>query len=157
MTTEAVEERLNFLVKFLMLPDADRQVKNLSGGQQRRVSFAATLLHEPELLILDEPTVGVDPLLRQNIWDHLVKITKNGRTTVIITTHYIDETRQAHLVSWSNSYFLVLSVFCNVLILFVFGQFVRLFICKNQLPSYSLQHKLIRQDNSKSKNGTRPP
>lgn len=99
MKTDKIEERLDFLVKLLMLPDADRQVKALSGGQQRRVSLAATLLHEPELLILDEPTVGVDPLLRQNIWNHLVDITKHGKTTVIITTHYIDETRQAHLVS----------------------------------------------------------
>ncbi|KAL3268092.1 hypothetical protein HHI36_007219 [Cryptolaemus montrouzieri] len=93
-----IEEKLVFLMDFLMLPDADRQVKNLSGGQQRRVSLAATLVHDPELLILDEPTVGVDPLLRANIWKHLVKITKNGGTTVIITTHYIDEARQAHLI-----------------------------------------------------------
>lgn len=99
MTTRQVEEKVEFFVNFLMLPDADRLVKNLSGGQQRRVSLAATFIHEPELLILDEPTVGVDPLLRNNIWSHLVEITKHGRTTVIITTHYIDETRQAHLVS----------------------------------------------------------
>lgn len=98
MKNRDIEDRLAFLVEFLMLPDADRHVKNLSGGQQRRVSFAATLIHEPELLILDEPTVGVDPLLRQNIWNYLVQITKNGSTTVIITTHYIDETRQAHLI-----------------------------------------------------------
>ncbi|GLH11319.1 Probable multidrug resistance-associated protein lethal(2)03659 [Gryllus bimaculatus] len=65
----------------------------------RRVSFAAALIHDPELLILDEPTVGVDPLLRQNIWDHLVQITKGGNKTVIITTHYIDETRQAHTIA----------------------------------------------------------
>lgn len=71
---------------------------NYSGGQQRRVSFAAALLHEPELLILDEPTVGVDPVLRQSIWDHLVEITKDGNKTVIITTHYIEETRQAGMV-----------------------------------------------------------
>lgn len=107
MTTEEVESRVDFFVNFLMLPDADRQVKNLSGGQQRRVSLAATLLHEPELLILDEPTVGVDPLLRTNIWNHLVEITKYGRTTVIITTHYIDETRQAHLIGlMRGGYFL---------------------------------------------------
>lgn len=105
MTTQQVEDKLGFLVSFLMLPDADRLVKNLSGGQQRRVSLAATLIHEPELLILDEPTVGVDPLLRQNIWNHLVEITKHGRTTVIITTHYIDETRQAHLVRLQFPYF----------------------------------------------------
>jgi ABC-type multidrug transport system ATPase subunit len=62
------------------------------------MSLAAALIHEPELLILDEPTVGVDPVLRQIIWDYLVDITKFGRATVIITTHYIDETRQAHMV-----------------------------------------------------------
>lgn len=99
MSNQKIDIRLDFLVNFLMLPDADRRVKNLSGGQQRRVSLASALIHEPELLILDEPTVGVDPLLRQNIWDHLVEITRGGLTTVIITTHYIDETRQAHIVS----------------------------------------------------------
>uniref|UniRef100_A0A8D8T4G3 ABC transporter G family member 20 n=1 Tax=Cacopsylla melanoneura TaxID=428564 RepID=A0A8D8T4G3_9HEMI len=98
MTTKQVNEKVEFIVNFLQLPGAEREVKNLSGGQQRRVSFAAALLHEPELLILDEPTVGVDPVLRQNIWDYLVQITKDQNTTVIITTHYIDETRQAHMI-----------------------------------------------------------
>ncbi|XP_025836183.1 ABC transporter G family member 20 [Agrilus planipennis] len=107
LTKEKIEERLEFLVSFLMLPDANRLVKILSGGQQRRVSLASALLHEPELLILDEPTVGVDPLLRQNIWDHLVNITKGGNTTVIITTHYIDETRQASIIGlMRGGYFL---------------------------------------------------
>ncbi|XP_055375521.1 ABC transporter G family member 20 [Condylostylus longicornis] len=95
METEKIEARTDFLLKLLMMPPGNGFVKNLSGGQQRRMSLAAALLHEPELLILDEPTVGVDPVLRQGIWDHLVDITKNGNTTVIITTHYIDETKQA--------------------------------------------------------------
>lgn len=73
-------------------------MKNLSGGQQRRVSFAAALIADPELLILDEPTVGVDPVLRQSIWDYLVDITKGGAKTIIITTHYIEETRQAGMI-----------------------------------------------------------
>lgn len=73
-----------------------------SGGQQRRVSFAVALMHDPELLILDEPTVGVDPLLRQSIWNHLVHITKAGQKTVIITTHYIEEARQAHTVRFRD-------------------------------------------------------
>ncbi|KAJ8918786.1 hypothetical protein NQ315_011070 [Exocentrus adspersus] len=107
MTTAQVEAKVEFFLNLLMLPDADRQVKNLSGGQQRRVSLAATLLHEPELLILDEPTAGVDPLIRTSIWNHLVEITKHGRTTVIITTHYIDETRQAHQIGlMRGGYFL---------------------------------------------------
>lgn len=65
MTTDEVEEKIDGLLKMLQMPRSDCFVKNLSGGQQRRMSLAATLLHEPELLILDEPTVGVDPVLRQ--------------------------------------------------------------------------------------------
>lgn len=116
MATSEINERLKFLLNFLDLPGENRLVKNLryeekileifrslnyffcSGGQQRRVSFAVALMHDPELLILDEPTVGVDPLLRQSIWNHLVQITKDGNKTVIITTHYIEEARQAHTV-----------------------------------------------------------
>ncbi|TMW50905.1 hypothetical protein DOY81_004016 [Sarcophaga bullata] len=98
MSRSDIEDRTEFLLKLLNLPNGSKFVKNLSGGQQRRMSLAVALLHEPELLILDEPTVGVDPVLRQSIWDHLVDITKNGNTTVIITTHYIDECAQAHVI-----------------------------------------------------------
>lgn len=98
MQTDQVDERIDFLIKLLQLPNSSRFVKSLSGGQQRRMSLAAALVHEPELLILDEPTVGVDPVLRKSIWDHLVEITNTGGRTVIITTHYIEETRQAHMV-----------------------------------------------------------
>ncbi|KAL6445737.1 hypothetical protein ACFW04_000898 [Cataglyphis niger] len=103
MSTDQVNDKLEFLIKLLQLPSANRFVKNLSGGQQRRVSFAAALLADPELLILDEPTVGVDPVLRQNIWDHLVHITKDGNKTIIITTHYIEETRQAGIIGLMRS------------------------------------------------------
>lgn len=91
-------------LQFLQLPSENRFIKNLSGGQQRRVSFAAAILAEPELLILDEPTVGVDPILRQNIWDHMVQITKDGNKTIIITTHYIEETRRVapHIIIISS-------------------------------------------------------
>ena len=68
-----------------------------SGGQQRRTSFAIALLQEPELLVLDEPTVGVDPLLRHKIWEHLLAISRT-HVTIIITTHYVEEARQAHKV-----------------------------------------------------------
>ncbi|XP_055905605.1 ABC transporter G family member 23 isoform X2 [Eupeodes corollae] len=103
MESKEIRERLQFLLDFLDLPSEKRLVKNLSGGQQRRVSFAVALMHDPELLILDEPTVGVDPLLRQSIWNHLVHITKAGQKTVIITTHYIEEARQAHTIGLMRS------------------------------------------------------
>ncbi|CAH1275398.1 unnamed protein product [Diabrotica balteata] len=103
MESKEIYERLQFLLNFLDLPSQNRMVKNLSGGQQRRVSFAVALMHDPELLILDEPTVGVDPLLRQSIWNHLVQITKDGNKTVIITTHYIEEARQAHTIGLMRS------------------------------------------------------
>ncbi|XP_063389305.1 ABC transporter G family member 23 [Cydia fagiglandana] len=103
METREIVERLRFLLEFLDLPSENRMVKNLSGGQQRRVSFAVALMHDPELLILDEPTVGVDPLLRQSIWTHLVRITSSGDKTVIITTHYIEEARQAHCIGLMRS------------------------------------------------------
>lgn len=103
METKEIVDRLRFLLDFLDLPSENRMVKNLSGGQQRRVSFAVALMHDPELLILDEPTVGVDPLLRQSIWTHLVRITSSGDKTVIITTHYIEEARQAHCIGLMRS------------------------------------------------------
>ncbi|XP_034939322.1 ABC transporter G family member 23-like [Chelonus insularis] len=95
MDDDKIMERHSFLSKLLQLPDPDRLIKHMSGGQQRRVSFGCALIHEPDLLVLDEPTVGLDPILRENIWDFLFKITKQNNVTVIITTHYIDETKLA--------------------------------------------------------------
>ncbi|XP_032882317.1 ABC transporter G family member 20-like [Amblyraja radiata] len=93
-----IQARLSFLVDFLDLPDKHILIKHLSGGQRRRVSLGAALLQQPPLLLLDEPTVGVDPVLRTRIWQHLVDIVKGQGTSVIVTTHYIEEARQAHLV-----------------------------------------------------------
>ena len=100
MPAEKIIARTRFLLEFLDLPKEKRLIMNMSGGQQRRASLAAALLHEPELLILDEPTVGVDPLLRQCIWNHLLEISKSSKlqTTIVITTHYIEEARQANVV-----------------------------------------------------------
>ncbi|XP_071250600.1 ABC transporter G family member 23-like [Salvelinus alpinus] len=92
------QARMDFLVDFLDLPHNSSLVGKLSGGQKRRVSLGAALLQNPQLLILDEPTVGVDPVLRAKIWQHLVEIVKTGKVSVVITTHYIEEARQANVV-----------------------------------------------------------
>ncbi|KAL1498317.1 hypothetical protein ABEB36_009133 [Hypothenemus hampei] len=95
MEDKLIQERFTKLSKLLELPPDDRFLKNCSGGQQRRVSFAAAMVHMPELLILDEPTVGVDPVLRDKIWNYLVELVHTEKTAVIITTHYIEEAKQA--------------------------------------------------------------
>uniref|UniRef100_A0A8C2FCS7 ABC transporter domain-containing protein n=1 Tax=Cyprinus carpio TaxID=7962 RepID=A0A8C2FCS7_CYPCA len=98
LTSKETGTRINFLIDFLDLPQKNSLVRNLSGGQRRRVSLGAALLQNPQLLILDEPTVGVDPVLRAKIWQHLVDIVRGGQVSVIITTHYIEEARQANTV-----------------------------------------------------------
>ncbi|XP_021950773.1 ABC transporter G family member 23 isoform X2 [Folsomia candida] len=91
MTHSEIISRIEFLTNFLALPDPTGIIGSLSGGQSRRTSLAACLLHEPSLLILDEPTVGVDPLLRETIWAYLSEMVEKKSTTVIVTTHYIEE------------------------------------------------------------------
>ncbi|XP_019756664.2 ABC transporter G family member 23 [Dendroctonus ponderosae] len=100
MEAKDIKERFEYLSKLLELPDGSKFLKHCSGGQKRRVSFAAALVHSPELLILDEPTVGVDPILREKIWDHLKDTVNTKRTTVIITTHYIEEAKEANTVGF---------------------------------------------------------
>jgi len=97
MSKQKIEERGKWLKSFLDLPDFSRIVGKLSGGEKRRVSLAVALLHEPRLLLLDEPTVGVDPELRARIWQHLRTIADHG-TTIVLTTHYIDEAGKADRV-----------------------------------------------------------
>ena len=69
----------------------DRLVKTLSGGQRRRLEIALGLVHEPPLVFLDEPTTGLDPQSRSNLWDHIRRLRSDLGTTVFLTTHYLEE------------------------------------------------------------------
>jgi len=81
----------NDLLKMVNLEDkAKAKFKDLSGGQKQRFSIATTLINDPKIIFLDEPTTGLDPQARRNLWD-LIKTIRAKGTTVIITTHYMDE------------------------------------------------------------------
>ncbi|MCC3371684.1 ABC transporter ATP-binding protein [Cohnella sp. REN36] len=85
------EERIRSAMAVVdLLEHLNKPVSAYSGGMKRRLSLAIALLHEPELLILDEPTVGIDPVLRQSIWRELLALRDRG-TTLILTTHVMDE------------------------------------------------------------------
>lgn len=85
------EKRLSELLDFVELSEhRGKLARNLSGGMKRRLSLAATLVHGPELIFLDEPTAGVDPVLRRRFWDHFRDLQKEGRT-LLVTTQYVGE------------------------------------------------------------------
>ncbi|CAH1391184.1 unnamed protein product [Nezara viridula] len=98
MTTVAILSKSEELREFLHLPPLNTIIKNMSGGEQRRVSLCITLLHNPKLLILDEPTVGVDVVLANNIWQNLLYMSRNEGKTIILTTHYIEEARRSNTI-----------------------------------------------------------
>jgi lipooligosaccharide transport system ATP-binding protein len=82
------------LMEFAQLSDrAEAEVDSLSGGMKRRLTIARSLVNDPDLLLLDEPTTGLDPQARHLLWDRLFRL-KAGGTTLIITTHYMDEAEQ---------------------------------------------------------------
>ncbi len=76
--------------------------RNISGGMLRRLSLAATLVHDPQLLFLDEPTAGIDPVLRRKFWDHFRELKNQGRT-IFITTQYVSEADNCDLVGIQNN------------------------------------------------------
>jgi ABC-2 type transport system ATP-binding protein len=86
-----VAPRADALAHLLDLAEfADRKVSTYSGGQRRRLDIALGLVHEPAVLFLDEPTTGLDPQSRANLWDH-IRALRDGGTTVFLTTHYLEE------------------------------------------------------------------
>lgn len=84
---------MEMLAKVNLQDKAKAKYKELSGGQKQRFSIATTLINSPKIIFLDEPTTGLDPQARRNLWDLISEIRNNG-TTVVITTHYMDEAEQ---------------------------------------------------------------
>jgi lipooligosaccharide transport system ATP-binding protein len=89
-----VRERADELLEFVQLTDkAAAKVEDLSGGMKRRLTIARSLVNRPELLLLDEPTTGLDPQARHVVWDRLFRLKQQG-VTLVLTTHYMDEAEQ---------------------------------------------------------------
>lgn len=87
-----VNERIDFVLNIVNLSEWKKaMVSSLSGGMKRRVEIARSLLHIPKVLFLDEPTTGLDPQTRANIWEYILKLQKERNITIFLTTHYMEE------------------------------------------------------------------
>ena len=94
MSHAAVAKRADELLEFAQLTDrAKSKVEPLSGGMKRRLTIARSLMNDPQMLLLDEPTTGLDPQARHILWDRLFRLKEQG-TTLVLTTHYMDEAEQ---------------------------------------------------------------
>ena len=89
---EARQQKITELLKLVELEERkDALVKTFSGGMKRRLEIARGLLHEPKILFLDEPTLGLDPQTRNHLWEYISRLNKEKGITIILTTHYMDE------------------------------------------------------------------
>jgi multidrug/hemolysin transport system ATP-binding protein len=94
------DERLNYIAEMIGIKDIlNRRYGKLSGGQKRRVDIARALINEPKILFLDEPTTGLDPQTRQKVWEVLETIQKRNKTTIFLTTHYMEEAANADMIA----------------------------------------------------------
>lgn len=91
---KALKDALDFVELY---EHRNKLAREISGGMQRRLSLAATLVHDPDLIFLDEPTAGVDPILRQKFWEHFHQLRETGRT-LFVTTQYVSEAYNCDLV-----------------------------------------------------------
>jgi len=86
------EQRIGDVLKFMGLSDfSDKLARTYSGGMLRRLEIAEAMLHRPRILFLDEPTVGLDPVARNMVWEHIQQLRADYGTTIFLTTHYMDE------------------------------------------------------------------
>jgi multidrug/hemolysin transport system ATP-binding protein len=95
-----IKKNLDHVCELLGIGDLlNRQFRKLSGGQKRRCEIARALMNTPEILFLDEPTTGLDPQARQNVWDCLETLRKEKEMTLFLTTHYMEEAARAQSVA----------------------------------------------------------
>lgn len=86
------EKRIHDALSFMGLADvSDKMVREYSGGMIRRLEIAQSMLHRPRVLFLDEPTVGLDPIARRAVWEHIQRLRSDYGTTILLTTHYMEE------------------------------------------------------------------
>lgn len=103
LTPQSYKDRLSTLVEIFGLEDAIfKPVSSYSGGMVRKLEIIRSLMHTPQILFLDEPTVGLDPEIRRNLWNYLGNVRKNSGTTIFITTHYLDEVENADKICIIN-------------------------------------------------------
>ncbi len=99
ITGKVFEKRIDELSKILDFGEfLNRSIGKLSGGQRRRIDIARALLHKPKILILDEPTTGLDPQTRKSVWNVVEQLRRNDNMTVFLTTHYMEEAADADYV-----------------------------------------------------------
>ncbi|RAZ69792.1 ABC transporter ATP-binding protein [Planococcus maitriensis] len=92
LSGKKLEQRIDYVVELVGLADRKKElVKNYSGGMQRRINLAAAMMHEPEVLIMDEPTVGIDPQSRNHLLETIRKLNREEGMTVLYTSHYMEE------------------------------------------------------------------
>ena len=103
LTKEEKNKNFKEIVELLDIDTLlNKNIKDLSGGQKRRIDIARAMIHKPKLLILDEPTTGLDPKARIIVWDLIEKIRKETNMTVLLTTHYLEEAEKASMVVIMN-------------------------------------------------------
>ncbi len=96
MMPKAYRNKVEQLASILGIEkDIFKPIKTFSGGMKRKLEILRSLLHEPRVLILDEPSVGLDPLSRRNLWEYIQQVREDSGTTVLLTTHYLDEAEGA--------------------------------------------------------------
>lgn len=94
-------ELLQLLEKYELLPFKNSPAGSLSGGYKRRLSLCCALAHDPEVLFLDEPTAGIDPVTRKALWDTFYELTQEGKT-LFVTTHYMEEAQRCNRIAFLN-------------------------------------------------------